>query len=156
MILTGERKIDQDNQLITVVHEFVDSLSSSNSDDYNTYFLSRIEDFLSSCSQEEKADIIKVLFANEDIITGVLFIHKLGGTDSKSLDQKDFSDALNSVLASFIINLNVDPVITLSLYFYIESISKITIVKGQITKTDYEKVIEFHSIKRDLKVQPSF
>ncbi|CAM3132785.1 hypothetical protein [Flavobacterium frigoris] len=154
LILTGERKIDQDSQLITVVQGFTDSLSSNNSDDYNIYILIHIEEFLSSCSQEEKVDIIKVLFDNEDLITGVLFINRL--TDSKSLKENDFSDTLNSTLASYIIDNEVHPILTFSFYFYIESISKITIVNGQMTKSDYKKIIEFHSIKRDLKKLFSF
>ena len=54
IILTGEKKINQDGEAITVVQEFTDSLPANNSDEYNIYFLSCIENFLSSCSKEEK------------------------------------------------------------------------------------------------------
>jgi hypothetical protein len=155
LILTGEREMIEKGKTIRVTQEFIDSLSLTTCDDYNLYFLSRIEDFLSSCSQEEKVDIIKVLFENEDLITGVLFINKLV-TASKSLKQNDFSDTLNSALASYIIDNEVHPILTFSFYFYIESISKITIVNGQITKSYYKKIIEFHSIRRDLKEVFSF
>ncbi|NDP21455.1 MAG: hypothetical protein GZ091_10290 [Paludibacter sp.] len=150
LVLTGERKINQNGQSITVVQEFTDSLPSNNGDDYNIYFLSCIEEFLSSCSQHEKVDLIKVLYENEDIITGVSFINKLI-TNSKSLNQNDFSGTVDAALASFIIDNEVHPIITFLFYFYIESISKSTIVNGEITKNDYEKIIKFHSIKRDLK-----
>lgn len=110
---------------------------------------------MSSCSQEEKVDIIKVLFENDDLITGASLINRLV-TNSKSLKQNDFSDTVNSVLASFIIDHEVHPILTLPLYFYIESISKSTIINGEITKIDYQKILEFHSIKRDLKDVFSF
>ena len=150
LILTGEKKIDHNSQLITVGQEFMDSLSLNKSDDYNTYFLSRIEEFLCSSSQKEKVDITKILLENEDLITGVLLINRLIN-DSTSFNHNDFSDTLDSVIASFNLDHKVDPVLTLSLYFYIESISNITIANGQITKSDYKKIIKFHSIKRDLK-----
>jgi hypothetical protein len=149
LILTGDRIIDQDGELITLVQEFMDSLPSNNGDDYNIYFLSYIEEFLSNCSQEEKVDLIKVLYENEDIMRGVSLINTLV-TNSKSLKQNDFSGTVDSVLARYIIDNEVHPILTFSFYFYIETISKITIVNGQITKSDYEKIIEFHSIKRDL------
>ena len=150
LILTGDMVIDQEGELITLDQDFMDSLPSSNGDDYNIYFLSCIEYFLKSCSQHEKVDLIKVLYDNEDIVTGVSFINTLV-TDSKSLNQNDFSDTVDSALASFIVENEVHPIIVFSFYFYIESISKSTIINGEITKSEYEKIIKFHSSKRDLK-----
>lgn len=105
---------------------------------------------MKSCSQQEKVDLIKILYENEDLVTGVSFINRLV-TDSKSLNQNDFSGTVDAALASFIIDNEVHLIIAFSFYYYIESISKSTIVKGEITKSEYEKIIKFHSSKRDLK-----
>jgi hypothetical protein len=155
LILTGEREMNENVKTIRVTQEFINSLSSTTCDDYNLYFLSHIEDFLSTCSQNEKFDISKVLCENDDLIAGASLIYTIT-TNANLLEQNNSSHTIDTVLSNFVINEEVHPVLTLSIYCYIESISKITIVNGQITKSDYKKIIEFHSIKRDLKKLFSF
>lgn len=155
LILTGEKKINQGVKSIAVVQEFTDSLPSNNSDEYNIYFLSCIENFLSSCSKEEKVDVIKVLCENENLLHGVSIANGLIG-NSKSSKQNDYSDTIDSLLSNFIIGGQVHHILTLSIYFYIESIAKINVTNGGITISDYKKLIKFHSIKRDLKDDFSF
>lgn len=150
IILTGEKKINQDGESITVVQEFTDSLPSNNSDEYNIYFLSCIENFLSNCSKEEQVDIIKVLCENEDLLHGVSLINGMVAS-SKTPKQDDSSDTIDTVISNFIVNGQVHHILTLSIYFYIESIAKITFNNGEIAISNYEKIVEFHSIKRDLK-----
>lgn len=150
LILTGEKEISQDGESIVVVQEFIESLLPNNKDDYNLYFIGCIEEFLRSCKNEEKVDVLKVLCENENLIHGVSLMNTIIKKPT-SLKQNDFSDTVDSALSNFLINGEVHPVITLSLYFYIESIAKSTIVNGEITQGDYENIIEFHSIKRDLR-----
>ena len=154
LILTGEKKINQDGEFIPITQEFIDSLINID-DDYNLYFLSCIENFLSNCSKEEKVDVIKVLCENEDLLHGVTLINGMVA-NSKSSKQNDSLDTIDSMLTNFINKGEVHHILTLSLYFYIESIAKIDIKNREIALSDYEKVVEFHSIKRDLKDLFSF
>lgn len=149
LILTGEKEINQDLVFIPVTQEFVNSLNNIN-DDYNLYFLSCIENFLSSCSKEEKVDVIKVLCENQDLLHGVSLINGMIA-NSKSLKQNDSTDTIDSMLSNFIIDGQVHRILTLSIYFYIETIAKINVINRKVTINDYKKSVEFHSIKRDLK-----
>ena len=150
LILTGERKIDQDAESIVVVPEFIESLLPHNKGDYNLYFLGCIEEFLRRCNNEEKVDVLKVLYENENVTHAVSIMSTII-KKPKYLKQNAFSDNLDSALSNFLTSGEVHPIITLSIYFYIESIAKSTIVNGEIIQSDYEKIIEFHSIKRDLR-----
>lgn len=149
LILTGEKEINQDLVFIPVTQEFVNSLNNIN-DDYNLYFLSCIENFLSSCSKQEKVDVIKVLCENQDLLHGVSLINGMIA-NSKSLKQNDSTDTIDSMLSNFIIDGQVHRILTLSIYFYIETIAKINVINRKVTINDYKKSVEFHSIKRDLK-----
>ena len=149
LILTGEKKINNNKTLITVCQEFLDSASFNNSDDYNLYYLNCIEVFLNNCNNEERVNLVKVFYENDDLVTGVLLINTLV-TNSKSIKQTDFSDTINSMLANFVANGEVDDILSLSLYFYIERVSKLTIINGELSRSDYEQTIKFHSMKRDL------
>jgi hypothetical protein len=150
LILTGERKIDQDGESITVVQEFIESLLPHHKEDYNLYFLFCIEDYLNNCSKEEKVDILKVLCENENLIHGVSLMNTII-KKPKSFQQNDITDTVDSVLLNFLTEGEAHPIITLSIYFYIESIVNSPIMNGEITKSDYDEILEFHSIKRDLK-----
>jgi hypothetical protein len=154
IILTSEKKINQDGEFIPLTQEFIDSLINID-DDYNLYFLSCIENFLSNCSKEEKVDVIKVLCENEDLLHGVSIMNTII-KNPKSLKQSDFSDTVDSVLSNYLTDGELHPIITLAIYFYIESVAKIEVNSGEIALSDYEKIVEFHSIKRDLKDLFSF
>ncbi|OCB78849.1 hypothetical protein [Flavobacterium crassostreae] len=149
LILTGEKKINQDVEFIPITQELVNSLINIDGN-YNMYFLSCIENFLSSCSKEEKVNVIKVLCENEDLLHGVSLVNGLIA-NSKSSNPNNSPDTIDSVILNFLIKGQVHHILTLSIYFYIESIATTNILNGKISKNDYEKIIEFHSIKRDLK-----
>lgn len=149
LILTGEKEVNHNHNSITVTQEFLDSPRSNNCQEYNLFFLHYIEVFLKNCTIEDRINLVKVLYENIDLVTVVLLTNLLD-TNSESINQNDFSNSINSMLANFVTNGEVDDILSLSLYFYIERVSKLTIINGEVSRSDYEHTIKFHSIKRDL------
>lgn len=149
LILTGEREIALNDDPIIVIEEFTNSLTPNMNDTYNLYFLNRIDNFLGTCNNEERVDLLKVYLENDVLVFGVAFMDRLV-TKSAMLGKIDLSDNLNSVFFSFVNDREVHPILFFSLYFYVENVLKITIVNGMVSKADYKKVIKYNSIKREI------
>lgn len=150
LILTGEREITVNNDPILITQEFIDAISQYSSNTYNLYFLNRIEIFLESCNNEERFDLLKVYQENDVLLIGASIMSKLFAKSVK-LAGNDFSEILNTIFSDFVVAKEVHPVLCFAMYFYLENLSKINIVNGKVSRTDYQKVIKFNSIKRDIK-----
>lgn len=150
LILTGEREITINIEPIIVTQEFIVALSQYSSNSYNSYFLNQIEIFLESCNNEERFNFLKFYQENDVLLIGASILSEQLA-DSAKLEGKDFSEILDSMFSDFIVNKKVHPVLCFAIYFYIENLSKINIVNGMVSRTDYQKAINFNSIKRDIK-----
>lgn len=150
LILTGEKEITVNNDPIIVIQEFVDAIAQYNRNTYNFYFLNRIESFLETCNNDDRLDLLKFYEENDVLLIGASILNEQLA-DSAKLEGKDFSEILNSMFSDYIVNKEVHPVLCFAIYFYVENLSKIKIVDGMVSRKEYQKVIEFNSIERDVK-----
>lgn len=149
LVLTGGRDIINNSNPIIIDPKFTDSLSCNNGNNYNEYFLNCIRLFLETCRYEERIDLLSVyqdnhlLLVGTSILNGLLF-------DSAIAEGNDFETILDSMFSDYITDGEVTPTLCIVIYFYIENLSNINIVDGIVSRSEYEKTINFNSIKRDL------
>lgn len=145
LILTGEKEINVNDNPIILTQEFIEALSQYNSNSYNSYFLNQIESFLETCNNDDRFDLLKFYQENDVLLIGASILNEQLA-DSAKLEGKDFSEILDSMFSDFIVNKKVHLVLCFAIYFYIENLSKINIVNGMVSRTDYQKAINFNSV----------
>ena len=147
LILTGEKEISQDGESIPITQEFVDSIVNEDDDFYNLHYLNCIALFLDECESQERIDIMKIYNENIIFIFGTLI---LNGQlmDAAITEDKDVHTILDEIFSDYVIYKRLQPTLCLAIYFYIENLSKIEFKDRLISRFEYEKFIQYNSIKR--------
>lgn len=111
------------------------------------YFYQCINFFLESVSQEEKADIIKILIENDTLLLAAMMTDQLTSKKPINLNQ-DSKAIFNKMMFDFLCGNNTDPVIHRTLYFYLENLHRLDINESFISKTEYKRVLKFNTLTR--------
>jgi hypothetical protein len=108
------------------------------------YFYQCIHFFLESVSQEEKADIIKILIENDTLLLAAMMTDQLESKKSINLNQ-DSKVIFNKMMFDFLCGNSIDPIIHRVIYFYLENLHRLEITDSFILKTEYERILKFNA-----------
>ncbi len=148
LILTSNKELIVENEYIKLSEGYFLSMEEYAKGKQSKYFYQCIHAFLASISQEEKADIIKILIENDTLLLAAMMTDQLKSKKPIDLNQ-DNKAVFNKMLFDFLCGNRMDPIISSTLYFYLENLHRLKIKEFSITKAEYERVLEFNAQARN-------
>ncbi|MGS4346275.1 hypothetical protein ACKUSY_11910 [Myroides odoratus] len=144
LILTGSKELAIEDDRIKLSEGYFLSMEEYAKGKQSRYFYQRIHFFLESVSQEEKADIIKILIENDTLLLAAMMTDQLASKKPINLNQ-DSKAVFNKMMFDFLCGNNIDPIIHRVLYFYLENLHRLEITESFISKTEYKRVLKFNT-----------
>ncbi|MGG5598181.1 hypothetical protein ACPDHJ_00050 [Myroides sp. C8-3] len=144
LILTGSKDIIIEDDRIKLSEGYFLSMEEYAKGKQSRYFYQCIHFFLESVSQEEKADIIKILIENDTLLLAAIMTDQLASKKPINLNQ-DSKAIFNKMMFVFLCGNNTDPVIHRTLYFYLENLHRLDIRELTISKAEYNSLLKFNS-----------
>ncbi|MGG5600629.1 hypothetical protein ACPDHJ_12625 [Myroides sp. C8-3] len=144
LILTGSKEIAIEDDRIKLSEGYFFSTEEYTKGKQSKYFYQCIHFFLESVSQEEKADIIKILIENDTLLLAAMMTDQLASKKPINLNQ-DSKAVFNKMMFDFLCGNNIDPIIHRVIYFYLENLHRLEFTEPYISKTEYERVLKFNA-----------
>lgn len=144
LILTGSKEIAIEDERIKLSEGYFLSMEDYAKGKQSRYFYQCIHFFLESVSQEEKADIIKILIENDTLLLAAMMTDQLESKKPINLNQ-DSKAVFNKMMFDFLCGNNIDPIIHRVIYFYLENLHRLEIKESFISKTEYERILKFNA-----------
>lgn len=149
VILTGDEKSPQGEEPIILGEEFLNSVSNPKDDSFNLYFLDRIEKFLANRGKNDRVDMVKVFYDNDDLLSGAYILTNISNKDHR-IEDEDFAEKFNKIMLEFVIGGDIHIALCVTLYFYIENLARINSKNRRISIAMYNKALMQNSRKRDV------
>lgn len=143
LILTGSKEIAIEDGRIKLSEGYFLSMEEYTKGKQSRHFYQCIHLFLASISQEDKADIIKILIENDTLLLAAMMTDQLESKKTINLNQ-DSKAVFNKMMFDFLCGNNINPIIHRALYFYVENLHRLEIKESFISRTEYEKVLKFN------------
>ncbi|MBB1148538.1 hypothetical protein H4K35_00045 [Myroides sp. NP-2] len=147
LILTGSKEIAIEDEGVKLSEGYFLSMEEYAKGKQSRYFYQCIHFFLESVSQEEKADILKILIENDTLLLAAMMTDQLESKKSTNLNQ-DSKAIFNTMMFDFLCGNNTDPVIHRTLYFYLENLHRLEVKNLTISNNEYKRVLNFNNQKR--------
>lgn len=144
LILTGSKEIAIEDDWIKLSEGYFLSMKEYAKGKQSRYFYQCIHFFLEPVSQEEKADIIKILIENDTLLLAAMMTDQLASKKPINLNQ-DSKAVFNKMMFDFLCGNSIDPIIHRVLYFYLENLHRLEIIESFISKTEYERILKFNA-----------
>lgn len=144
LILTESKEIAIEDECIKLSEGYFLSMEEYAKGKQSRYFYQCIHFFLKSVSQDEKADIIKIIIENDTLLLAAIMTDQLASKKSINLNQ-DSKTVFNKMMFDFLCGNNIDPVIHRTLYFYLENLHRSEITDSFISKTEYERSLKLNT-----------
>ena len=154
VILTGDEKSPQGEGSIELDGEFLASIDNPKDDSFNLYFLDRIEKFLTKCGKNDRVDMVRVFYDNVELLSGAYIWTVLTNKNHK-IDQELYMDK-NKIMLEYVSGEKAHMALCLTLYFYVENLTRINIKNRKISIDIYNNAIIENSTKRDMESVISF
>lgn len=144
LILTGSKEIAIEDERIKLSEGYFLSVEEYAKGKQSRHFYQYIHSFLESISQEDKADIIKILIENDTLLLAAMMTDQLESKKTINLNQ-DSKAVFNKMMFEFLCGNNINPIIHRTLYFYLENLHRLEITESFISKTEYKRVLKFNA-----------
>lgn len=144
LILTGSKEVVIEDDRIKLSEGYFLSMEEYAKGRQSRYFYQCIHFFLESVSQEEKADIIKILIENDTLLLAAMMTDQLASKKTINLNQ-DSKAVFNKMMFDFLCGNSIDPIIHRVIYFYLENLHRLEITDSFILKTGYERILKFNA-----------
>ncbi|MDM1450425.1 hypothetical protein [Myroides odoratimimus] len=147
LILTGSKELLIENDCIELSEGYKFSMQEYTEAKQSKHFYQCIHQFLESITQQQKADIIKIIVENDVLLTTAIFSTYI--ESKKPINANQDNEAMfNEMMFDFLSGSNVDPIIYRVLYLYLENLHRIDIKEFTITEGEYERVLKFNAQAR--------
>lgn len=144
LILTGSKEVVIEDDCIKLSEGYFLSIEEYAKGKQSMYFYQCIHFFLESVSQEEKADIIKILIENDTLLLAAMMTDQLTFKKPINLNQ-DSKAIFNKMMFDFLCGNSIDPIIHRVIYFYLENLHRLEITESFISKTEYKRILKFNA-----------
>ncbi|WP_121964992.1 hypothetical protein [Myroides sp. N17-2] len=147
LILTSSKEVVIEDEWIKLSEGYFLSMEEYAQAKQSKHFYQCIHQFLESITQQQKADIIKIIVENDVLLTTAIFSVHI--ESKKPLNVNQNNEALfNKMMFDFLNGSNVDPIIYRVLYLYLENLHRLDIKELFISKDEYERVLRFNAKER--------
>lgn len=149
LILTRSKEIAIEDERIKLSKGYFLSMEEYANGKQSKYFYQCIHSFLESISQEERAEIIKILIENDTLLLAAMMIDQLESKTTINLNQ-DSKAVFNKMMFDFLCDNNINTIIHRALYYYLENLHRLEIKESSISRIEYERVLKFNTqVRRD-------
>lgn len=144
LILTGSKEIAIEDDRIKLSEGYFLSMEEYAKGKQSRYFYQYIHFFLETVSQEEKADIIKILIENDTLLLAAMMTDQLTSKKPINLNH-DSKVVFNKMMFDFLCGNNINPIIHRTLYFYLENLHRLEIKGFSISKKEHDRILQFNA-----------
>ncbi|SEJ40324.1 hypothetical protein SAMN04488018_13312 [Myroides marinus] len=144
LILTGIKEVIIVNEFIKLSEGYKSSMQEYAQAKQSKHFYQCIHQFLESITQQQKANIIKIIVENDVLLTTAIFSTHIESKKPINNNQDNKAE-FNKMMFEFLNGINTDPVIYRVLYLYLENLHRLKIKEFSITKVEYERVLKFNA-----------
>lgn len=144
LILTGTKELNVEDGYITLSEGYKFSMQEYAQAKQSKHFYQCIHNFLDSVTQQQKADMIKIIVENDVLVTTAILTDLIESKKAININQ-DNEAVFNKMMFDFLSGTNIDPVIYRVLYLYLENLHRLEIKEFTINKDEYKRVLKFNT-----------
>lgn len=144
LILTGTKELNVEDGYIKLSEGYKFSMQEYAQAKQSKYFYQCIHNFLDSVTQQQKANIIKIIVENDVLVTTAILTDLIESKKAININQ-DNEAVFNKMMFDFLSGTNIDSVIYRVLYLYLENLHRLEIKEFTINKDEYKRVLKFNT-----------